>query len=112
MSLGLAVNRFSAFQPDRRVDPVTGDFVRGTYAAPESELPFAPTGFAAVGRFALPNNVPASHRYTIRAPVGTMVSFGTVTPAFGQAGGGVEAFFPKAVVNQLPRVPPLQIPDE
>lgn len=104
--------RFSAFHPDRRVDPATGDFVSGTYATPESELPFAPTGFAAVGRFALPNNVPASQRYAVRAPAGTMVSFGTVTPAFGQAGGGVEALFPKAVVNQPPPIPPKQIPDE
>lgn len=104
--------RFSAFQPDRRVDPVTGDVAAGTYAAPQSESPFVPTGFVAVGRFALPNNVPASYRYTLRAPAGTRVSFGTVTPAFGQSGGGVEAFFDSLVVNQAPRVAPVKIPDE
>ena len=48
-------HRFSAFNPDRRVDPITGSFLPGTYAAPESEIPFVPTGFTAVGRFALPN---------------------------------------------------------
>src|SRR5262249_51642831 len=99
-------HRFSAFNPDRRVHPVTGDFLAGTYALPCSELPFPPPGFAAVGRLALPNNLPASHHYTLRAPAGTTVWFGTVTPAFGQAGGGVEALFSTAVQNQPPRVAP------
>lgn len=106
-------HRFSAFNPDRRVDPKTGDFLPGTYATTESEVPFVPSGFAAVGRFALPNNLPASHRYVIEAPVGTNVAFGTVAPAFGQAGGGVEAYFQNAVVNQLfPQVAPSKLPDE
>ena len=103
-------HRFSAFKPDFRVDPATGSFSAGTYAAPESEVPFVPTGFVAVGRFALPNKWPASYLYEIEAPVGTIVDFGTVAPAFGQAGGGVEAYFPHdeknsagtAVVKKLP----------
>lgn len=105
--------RFSAFNPDRRVDPVTGDFQAGTYATVESELQFVPTGFVAVGRFALPNNIPASYRYTIEAPKNTPVSFGTVAPAFSQAGGGVEAYFEKKVINQQkPMQPVVPIPDE
>ncbi len=56
-----AFHRFSAFTPDRRVNPLTGDFLPGTYASPASELTFLPTGFAVVGRLALPNNLPASH---------------------------------------------------
>ena len=105
--------RFSAFNPDRRVDPVTGDFSPGTYATVESELPFVPTGFVAVGRFALPNNIPASYRYTIEAPKNTPVSFGTVAPAFSQSGGGVEAFFAKKVINQQkPMKAITTIPDE
>ncbi len=105
--------RFSAFNPDRRVDPATGDFRPGTYATVESELPFVQTGFVAVGRFALPNNIPASYRYTIEAPKYTPVSFGTVAPAFSQAGGGVEAYFAKKVINQQkPMQPVAPIPDE
>src|SRR6266850_2426533 len=50
-----AFHRFSAFTPDRRVNPLTGDFLNGTYASPASELPFLPTGFAVVGRIALRN---------------------------------------------------------
>ena len=60
LSANRVFHRFSAFSPDRRVDTVTGSFIPGTYAAPESEVPFVPTGFVAVGRFALPNNLPAS----------------------------------------------------
>jgi hypothetical protein len=106
-------HRFSAFNPDRRVDPVTGSFLAGTYAAPESEVPFVPTGFVAVGRFALPNTLPASFHYEIEAPTGTSVDFGTVAPAFGQAGGGVEAYFANAVTNaKVPHAPIVRLPDE
>jgi hypothetical protein len=106
-------HRFSAFNPDRRVDPLTGSFLAGTYAAPASERPFVPTGFVAVGRFALPNNLPASFHYEIEAPAGTSVDFGTVAPAFGQAGGGVEAYFTNAVPNaKSPPAPVAKLPDE
>jgi hypothetical protein len=106
-------HRFSAFSPDRRVTLGTGSLVAGTFATPESEIPFIPTGFAAVGRLALPNNLPASHHYVIEAPSGTNVDFGTVAPAFGQAGGGVEAYFSNAVTNaKVPPVPASRIPDE
>jgi hypothetical protein len=111
LSANRVFHRFSAFNPDRRVDSITGNFLPGTYAVPESEVPFVPTGFTAVGRFALPNNLPASHHYEIKAPAGTAVDFGTVAPAFGQAGGGVEAYFKNAVTNA--RVPPAsRLPDE
>lgn len=106
-------HRFSAFDPDRRIDPATGSFLPGTYAAPESEVPFVPTGFVAVGRFALPNNLPASYHYEIEAPMGAKVVFGTVAPAFGQAGRGVEAYFANAVINaKVPPTPVSQLPDE
>ena len=104
-----AFHRFSAFTPDRRVNPLTGDFLPGTYASPASELPFLPTGFAVVGRLALPNNLPASHHFEINAATGTEVDFGTVAPAFGQAGGGVEAFFSKGAKNAS--APPAVHPD-
>jgi len=104
--------RYSAFNPDRRVNS-NGDFLPGTYGAPESEVAFVPTGFLAVGRFALPNILPASFRYEITAPTGTSVDFGTVAPAYGQAGGGVEAYFAAGAKNQ--KSPPTAVqtlPDE
>src|SRR5579871_409484 len=92
-------HRFSPYKPDKRVDPVTGNFLAGTYATTDSDFPLVPSGFAAVGRYALPSMQPASHHYQIEAPAKTPVTFGTVAPAFGQAGGGVEALFVNAVVN-------------
>jgi hypothetical protein len=86
LSANRVFHRYAAFNPDRRVNSVTGDFAPGTYAVPESEVAFIPTGFAAVGRLALPNLLPASHHYIVEAPSGIPVSFGTVAPAFGQAG--------------------------
>jgi hypothetical protein len=72
-----------------------------------------PTGFMAVRRFALPVNLPASHHYEIMAPVGIHVDFGTVAPAFGQSGGGVEAYFAKAVANaKMPPTTHKPLPDE
>jgi hypothetical protein len=113
LSANRVFHRFSAFNPDRRVDSITGNFLPGTYAVPESEVPFVPTGFTAVGRFALPNNLPASHHYEIEAPAGAAVDFGTVAPAFGQAGGGVEAYFKNAVTNaRVPPTPASRLPDE
>jgi len=106
-------HRFSPYYPDRRVDPVTGDFSPGTYACPESEVPFVPTGFSAVGRFALPSPLPASHHYVIEAKSRTSVLFGTVPPAFGQAGGGVEALFPAGAENiSNPQIAQTRLPDE
>ncbi len=106
-------HRYSAFNPDRRIDPATGSLLPGSYAVPDSEVSFIPTGFAAVGRLALPNVNPASNHYVIEAAAGTFVEFGTVARAFGQAGGGVEAFFVFGATNtQLPPAAPLRIPDE
>ena len=113
LSANRTFHRYSAFNPDRRVDPLTGSFLPGTYATPDSEVPFVPTGFVAVGRFALPNSLPASFHYEIEAPAGTAVDFGTIAPAFGQAGGGVEAYFVNTVTNsKVPPSPVSKIPDE
>jgi hypothetical protein len=46
--------------------------------------------FAVVGRYALPNLLPATYRFDIAVAMGVPGLVGTVSPAFGQAGGGVE----------------------
>jgi hypothetical protein len=81
--------RFSAFAADRRVLP-DGTVLPGTYMTSNADALLATTGFAVVGRYALPNPLPAVHRFDLAFPVGTPVLVGTVAPAFGQAGGGVE----------------------
>ncbi|MBI2836672.1 MAG: hypothetical protein HYX75_00010 [Acidobacteria bacterium] len=64
---------------------------RGTYLTTESDHGYANTGFAAVGRYALPLPVPASILFVYQLPAGTDISVGTVLPNYGQSGGGVEA---------------------
>jgi hypothetical protein len=82
----------------------------GTYGFPESELDFVPTGFAAVGRYALPDLPPACRRYEIRPDTGDTVQCGASVPLYGQAGGGVEVMFPKQLKTAAPIVPPTVLP--
>lgn len=67
-----------------------GDLLAGTYLTTQLELPHVNSGFAAVGRFALPLPLPACHVFKYELPAGTTLLVGTVAPLFGQAGGGVE----------------------
>lgn len=81
--------RFSAFGNDRRVSP-DGSLLPGTYVTSERDAAVVPSGFAAVGRYALPNPIAAIHRFDIEMAGSVTGLVGTVLPAFGQAGGGVE----------------------
>lgn len=85
--------RYSAFYPDHRVRP-DGAFVPGTYATTFNDSRMVPSGLAAVGRYALPNPLPASHVYILVPQAGTPTIAGAVVPNFNQAGGGVEIQFP------------------
>jgi hypothetical protein len=86
--------RFSAFKNDRRIQS-DGSLLPGSYATSERDAQFGSSGFAVVGRYALPNIMPATNRFDITVPMGTPGLVGTVSPAFGQAGGGVEIEFTK-----------------
>jgi hypothetical protein len=90
----------------QRVLLKTGEILKQTYGFPESELPFVRTGFAAVGRYALPNLPPACRRYEIRPPPNYKLNCGAAVPLFGQAGGGVEVRFPTKFKNQVVPIPP------
>jgi hypothetical protein len=90
--------RFSAFYKDKRID-ADGSFLPNTYATTYNDLHFVPSGFAAVGRYALPN--PASAQYVF--PILTFDRpslMGTATPNFGQSGGGVEVLFQQRAQNR------------
>lgn len=87
--------RFSAFARDKRVNVANGGFLPGTYATTYNDIHHVPSGFAAVGRYALPN--PASARYVHQLVTAMTPSLvGTAAPNFGQAGGGVEVLFKNA----------------
>jgi len=104
---GRTFYRFSAFNPDRRVNPVSGDFAPGTYATTDHDKPEVPSGLAAVGRYALPQTASAIYVYECAPKAGTVIHVGTVAPAYGQAGGGVEALFPAGATNNTA---PVKVP--
>lgn len=84
--------RFSAFPNDKRVKP-DGSWTPGTYATTYNDVRMVPSGYAAVGRYALPNPRSAMYVFPLLTDA-SPVRIGTVTPNFGQAGGGVEVYFP------------------
>jgi hypothetical protein len=94
----------------RRVRSATNDILAGTYGFPASELSFVLTGFAAVGRYALPDLPPACQRYEICPPPGYALQCGACVPLYGQAGGGVEVMFPKPFNNAVQLPPPTPLP--
>jgi hypothetical protein len=102
--------RWEAWPKSVRIDQKTGTVSRGTFTAPFSEAPFVPTGFAAVGRFALPNVAPAIFRWEMRPPAGTVFRCGASVPLFGQSGGGVEAEFTGGFANVGPIANPVVLP--
>jgi hypothetical protein len=89
----------------RRVLIGTGEVLAGTYGFPESEFAFVPTGFAAVGRYALPDLPPACRRYEICPPDKYLLKCGAAVPLYGQAGGGVEVMFPTKFTNRIKPIP-------
>lgn len=100
--------RFSAFAMDRRILS-DGSLAANSYATSETDIKVVPNGLAAVGRYALPTRTSAKYVFEISPAPGTLIFFGTVTPAFGMAGGGVEVFFPlgttAGTVNPINPIP-------
>lgn len=106
------VYRFEAFPKSRRINQATGQVstTGGLYCAPPSDLPFVPTGLAAVGRYALPNLAPARYRWELRPPKDTPFRCGASVPLYGQSGGGVELSLDQDFVNVGPIANPTILP--
>lgn len=103
-----AYYRFCAYRRDKRVDSTTGEFLAGTYATTFADLHFVPSGFAAVGRYALPN--PASARFVFQIVTMTRpILVGTAAPNYGQAGGGVEVLFSNGATHDTGFGFPIQV---
>jgi hypothetical protein len=101
--------RFEPWPNSRRVLQSSNSVVANTFAAPQSELFFNPTGFAAVARNALPNLFPACFRWEIQPTVKTAIYCGAIVPMFGQSGGGVEVYFTTMTPNRGPIANPVII---
>ena len=102
--------RYEPFPTSRRIDQVNRKVTLGTFACPASEGPFVQSGFAAVGRFALPNLLPACFRWELQPISGTRMRCGASVPLYGQAGGGVEVCFDAGLLNRGPIANPVTVP--
>lgn len=100
--------RFSAFPNDKRI-LTNGGLLPDTFATTVNDARLAPSGLAAVGRYALPNPLPAKFVYTVVPPAGTQIQMGAVLPNNGQAGGGVEVWFPKGCAQHT--LLPYELPE-
>jgi hypothetical protein len=102
--------RWESWPTSRRIDQVTNTVASWTFVSPRSEIPFAPTGFSAVSRMALPSFFPAMFRWRINPQIGSTILCGAVVPMFGQSGGGVEACFDRQAFNDGPIANPVVLP--
>ena len=104
------IYRWEAYPTSRRIDLKAKTIAKDTYAAPASEVPFAPSGFAAVARFALPNLMPACYRYELQPDANTDIECGASVPLYGQSGGGVEVKFVNLTHNRCAIANPVVLP--
>jgi hypothetical protein len=84
------LRRYLATATDHRYNSVAGTLAANTYLSPDLDGTYINSGFAAVGRLALPMPLPASHVVFYEIQAAAPARVGTIGPAFGQAGGGVE----------------------
>ena len=102
--------RYEPFPTSRRIDQVNRTIAPDTYGCPASEIPFIPSGFSAVGRYALPNLAPHCFRWELQPVAGTHLDCGASVPLYGQAGGGVEVRFRRLSHNRGPIANPVVLP--
>jgi hypothetical protein len=103
--------RFSAFSNDRRVTAENG-LLPDSYATTEADGALVKTGTQAVERYALPNDDPASYRFTIKPLKDTAIKKGIVQPANNHQGGGVEVIFIEGTTKDTVTQPPAKLPDK
>jgi hypothetical protein len=84
--------RFSAYVNDFRITDKRG-LKPGTFGTTKEDAEHVHTGREAISRYALENKQSANKRFTITPPGNTPIQEGTVQPAYGEPGGGVEVIF-------------------
>jgi hypothetical protein len=107
--------RVSAYPNDKRINQSDGSVLPGTYATTVKDSEEVPSGFAAAGRYALPNPATARFVYPIIPNLyqnsSVRITGGTVRPAYRQAGGGVEVLFQDWLPSQSALPTPHRIPE-
>lgn len=105
--LGEKFIRFSAFEDDRRVDKISKFLLPGSYATTYEDGRYClASGIDPVSRYALPNPEKVKYAFHIAPFSDTRVKRGTVQPANGQHGGGVEVLFPEGTNPYSVELPP------
>lgn len=102
--------RYEAWPVSLRIHPQHKQINAMTFACPASEKQFVQCGFAAVGRYALPDLFPACWRWELKPLVGTHLDIGACVPLYGQAGGGVEVCFRSKSNTRSPISSPTVLP--
>ena len=103
--------RFSAFEKDHRITSDRG-LLPDTYATTKEDGDKVNTGKEAVERYALPNDVPASYRFSIGPLKDTRIRKGIVQQANDHPGGGVEVIFVDGTTRDTVTLPPTKLPDQ
>ncbi len=100
--------RYISSSTDHRFNPTTNILKKGTYLTSQLDRNHADTGFGSVGRYALPLPIPVTNIIEYTLPATTVIDVGTVSPLFGQAGGGVEICLTADTVVTVGATTPLQ----
>ncbi|MCC6700656.1 MAG: hypothetical protein IT221_03985 [Fluviicola sp.] len=92
--------RLSAFEDDRRIDIVNMKLKPGSFATTENDYrDCLSQKDDPVDRYALPNDNKIEWAFYIRPKSHDQLQRGIVQPAFGHAGGGIEAYFENGTSN-------------
>ena len=86
--------RLSAYQNDKRIDFVKNRLIEGSFTTTLHDyLSCVRTNDDPVDRYALPNDETIKWSFYIQPKSNDSLQRGTVQPAFGHEGGGIEAYF-------------------
>jgi len=92
--------RLSAYENDRRIDIENKCLLNGTYTTTmEDYLNCKRYNDAPIDRYALPNNEKIKWAFHVQPKSYDEYQLGTVQPANGHNGGGIEAFFKNGTSN-------------
>jgi hypothetical protein len=92
--------RLSAYENDHRIDFEKKRLIEGSYTTTHLDyLDCVKLCDDPVDRYALPNDEPVEWAFYILPQTKDQLQRGVAQPAFGHAGGGIEAYFENGTSN-------------
>lgn len=92
--------RLSAYENDKRIDLTNNRLLPGSYTTTHPDyFSCVATKDDPVDRYALPNNEEIKWAFFVQPQKRDILQRGIVQPAFGQDGGGIEAYFENGTSN-------------